>query len=90
MLCNQTTSYFDCSDARSDVIACSSARSEKGLPYLLVLAAKILALINSRGFLTSTGIHSVLNAIQSLVTMAPASSLLQSTRPDFCCMQNSH
>ena len=62
MLCNQTTSYFD----SADVIICSSTHSEKGLPCLLVLAAKILELINSHGFLTLTGMHSVLNAIQLL------------------------
>ena len=33
---NQTTSYFDA----TSIIACSSTRSEKGLPCLLVLAAQ--------------------------------------------------
>ena len=36
MLCNQTTSYFNA----AGIIACSSACSKKGLPYLLVLVAQ--------------------------------------------------
>ena len=75
ILYNTLLNYLCCvikpptiSTPHADVITSSSAHSKKGLPYLLILAAQNPRVdVNSRGFLTSTGIHSVLNAIQVFI-----------------------
>ena len=77
MLCNQTTSYFGV----ADVITCSSTRSKKSLPYLLVLAAqnskgdKFTWLLNLYGHTFGNTIQTFGNTIQLLVTVALVTSV---------------
>ena len=77
MLCNQTTSHFNIG-----IVACSSACSEKDLPYLLVLAAQ-----NPRGdkltWLLNLSGHQrpyIWNAIQLLVTLPLVTSVYYTAR----------
>ena len=75
MLCNQTTSYF----GTAAVIACNSVRSEKGLAYLLDLAAQNPRADDKFKWLLNPSLklngHTFGNTIQLLVTLVLVTSV---------------